>query len=317
MSEIIPVESIEQKILMIRGQKVMLDKDLAVLYDVKPIRLREQVKRNIKRFPEDFMFQLNKKEIDLMVSQNAIPSRKHLYKYGSLVKPERLRQIMLEDTLYSPTSSQLNDPTESLPIFADQSLDEIFDYLCEQFKVDNSHASSEQLEKIRKDGRRFGKEVLMIKMQNLFCGMMENRYGILSFSQREDSMPLWAHYADNHTGYCLEFLNEQEFATGYKVLYQEKLPFKIQSNINSNQVDFLYTKQPDWASEKEVRILVKPPGAKPFSPHLLVSVRLGKDVKPENMEKVLDWALKRMVPIKVLKANFNSSTQKIEYLTME
>lgn len=56
----------------------MLDKDLAILYDVKPIRLREQVKRNIKRFPGDFMFQLNEKEIDLMVSQNAIPSRKYL-----------------------------------------------------------------------------------------------------------------------------------------------------------------------------------------------------------------------------------------------
>jgi hypothetical protein len=43
------------------------------LYGVKPIRLREQVKRNIKRFPKDFMFQLNVKEIDLMVSQFAIP----------------------------------------------------------------------------------------------------------------------------------------------------------------------------------------------------------------------------------------------------
>lgn len=53
----------------------MLDKDLAVLYDIKPIRLREQVKRNTRRFPEDFMFQLNENEIDFMVSQNAIPSR--------------------------------------------------------------------------------------------------------------------------------------------------------------------------------------------------------------------------------------------------
>jgi hypothetical protein len=46
----------------------MLDKDLASLYDVKPIRLREQVKRNMKRFPDDFMFQLNDQEIDSMVS---------------------------------------------------------------------------------------------------------------------------------------------------------------------------------------------------------------------------------------------------------
>ncbi len=69
----IPVEIIERQIYLIRGQKVMLDKDLAVLYGVKPIRLREQVKRNIARFPEDFMFQLNDQEIEFMVSQNAIP----------------------------------------------------------------------------------------------------------------------------------------------------------------------------------------------------------------------------------------------------
>ena len=77
-TSIIPIGMIERKIYLIRDQKVMLDKDLAVLYGVKPIRLREQVKRNIRRFPEDFMFQLNEKEIDIMVSQNAIPSRQYL-----------------------------------------------------------------------------------------------------------------------------------------------------------------------------------------------------------------------------------------------
>lgn len=56
----------------------MLDKDLAELYDVKPTRLREQVKRNAVRFPANFMFQLTDEEVENMVSQNAIPSRKHL-----------------------------------------------------------------------------------------------------------------------------------------------------------------------------------------------------------------------------------------------
>ncbi|HXK50741.1 MAG TPA: ORF6N domain-containing protein [Clostridiales bacterium] len=71
-------ESIRDRIFSIRGFQVMLDRDLAELYGVKPFRLREQVKRNQKRFPNDFMFQLNKKEISYMVSQNAIPSIKHL-----------------------------------------------------------------------------------------------------------------------------------------------------------------------------------------------------------------------------------------------
>ena len=56
----------------------MLDRDLAELYDVKNIRLREQVKRNTDKFPEHFMFRLTETETDFMVSQNAIPSKKHL-----------------------------------------------------------------------------------------------------------------------------------------------------------------------------------------------------------------------------------------------
>lgn len=71
-------ENIANKIYTIRGLQVMLDKDLAELYGVKPIRLREQVKRNIDRFPDDFMFQLRGNEVDFMVSQNAIPSKQHL-----------------------------------------------------------------------------------------------------------------------------------------------------------------------------------------------------------------------------------------------
>ena len=77
----IPDEVVMNKIYLVRGQKVMLDRDLAELYGVKAIRLREQVKRNQKRFPANFMFQLTAKEVREMVSQNAIPSKQHLGGY--------------------------------------------------------------------------------------------------------------------------------------------------------------------------------------------------------------------------------------------
>lgn len=67
----------------------MLDRDLAFFFEVKPIRLREQVKRNINRFPSDFMFQLTKEEIDILVSQNAIPSKQHLGGYLPYVFTEQ------------------------------------------------------------------------------------------------------------------------------------------------------------------------------------------------------------------------------------
>ena len=81
MNKLVKVSDIKTLIFELRGQKVMLDKDLAAVYGVRPIRLREQVKRNQERFPEDFMFQLNEYEVKMLVSQNAIPSRGSLGGY--------------------------------------------------------------------------------------------------------------------------------------------------------------------------------------------------------------------------------------------
>jgi hypothetical protein len=64
MKALIPIEIIERKIYLIRSQKVMLDSDLAELYGVKTFNLNKAVKRNIDRFPQDFMFQLTKEEAD-------------------------------------------------------------------------------------------------------------------------------------------------------------------------------------------------------------------------------------------------------------
>ena len=66
---LIPVDSIEKAILLIRRQKVMLDADLAGLYGVETRVLVQAVKRNLERFPEDFMFQLSKEEVDFLRSR--------------------------------------------------------------------------------------------------------------------------------------------------------------------------------------------------------------------------------------------------------
>lgn len=72
-------KSVEDRILTIHGQKVVLDADLAVLYGVSTRRLNEQVKRNLNRFPPDFMFRLSKKEVDgLMRSQFATASKRNI-----------------------------------------------------------------------------------------------------------------------------------------------------------------------------------------------------------------------------------------------
>ena len=75
MSNLIPVEIIENKIFVFRGHKVMLDSDLANLYEVETKRLNEAIKRNIDRFPDDFMFQLSNEERETLISQFAISNK--------------------------------------------------------------------------------------------------------------------------------------------------------------------------------------------------------------------------------------------------
>ena len=69
--ENIPINAIENRIFTIRGKQVMLDRDLAAVYDVSTTRLNEQVSRNLRRFPETFCFYLTKEELKFWISQNA------------------------------------------------------------------------------------------------------------------------------------------------------------------------------------------------------------------------------------------------------
>ncbi len=75
---LVPVEIIQSKIFIIRGRKVMFDRDLAELYGVETRRLNEQVKRNVKRFPPDFMHQLTKEETKNWMSQIAISNKEKM-----------------------------------------------------------------------------------------------------------------------------------------------------------------------------------------------------------------------------------------------
>lgn len=75
MTELIPIERIENKILIIREQKVLLDRDLAELYGVETRIFNQAIKRNLIRFPVDFMFQLKKKELMTLLSQNVIANK--------------------------------------------------------------------------------------------------------------------------------------------------------------------------------------------------------------------------------------------------
>ena len=106
---VIPVERIEKAILLIRRQKVMLDADLAALYGVETRVLVQAVKRNLERFPEDFMFQLSKEEADFLRSQIVTLKRgrgQHS-KYLPYVFTEQ-GVAMLSSVLRSPRAIKVN-----------------------------------------------------------------------------------------------------------------------------------------------------------------------------------------------------------------
>ncbi|SHG51910.1 ORF6N domain-containing protein [Flavobacterium defluvii] len=102
-------ETISNKIYFIRGQKVMMDSDLASLYDVETKRLNEQVKRNLSRFPEDFMFQLTENEYNSLRSQIATlkKGRGEHQKYLPSVFTEH-GILMLSSVLKSDKAIQTN-----------------------------------------------------------------------------------------------------------------------------------------------------------------------------------------------------------------
>ncbi|MCX5706628.1 MAG: ORF6N domain-containing protein [Candidatus Omnitrophica bacterium] len=89
MKVVVPEETIERKIFMLRGQKVMLSPHLAVLYGVTPSTLIQAVKRNIERFPGDFMFQLTNKERENLKSQFVISSRDSLRSQNVILNSSR------------------------------------------------------------------------------------------------------------------------------------------------------------------------------------------------------------------------------------
>ncbi|MGB1284016.1 MAG: ORF6N domain-containing protein [Polaribacter sp.] len=98
---------IQDKIHTIRNQKVMLDFDLAELYQVETRVLKQAVRRNIKRFPLDFMFELTEIEINDMVSQNVIPSKQHLGGATPFVFTEQ-GVSMLSSVLRSDIAIEIN-----------------------------------------------------------------------------------------------------------------------------------------------------------------------------------------------------------------
>ena len=77
LNDLVKTDDIQNRIYTIQGKQVMLDRDLEILYSTETRTLKQSVKRNANRFPDDFMFQLNNTDIETLVSQSVIPSKSY------------------------------------------------------------------------------------------------------------------------------------------------------------------------------------------------------------------------------------------------
>ncbi len=151
---IIPLELIENKILLVRGKKALLDRDLAVLYDVTTGNLNKAVTRNIERFPEDFMFTLNKQEFDDLIFQNGTSSWGGTRKLPRVFTEQGV--AMLSGVLKSSRAVQVNI-----------AIMRAFVHIRELLMGNNEIALKlEEIEE-RMDSQEFNTILLMDKLKNL------------------------------------------------------------------------------------------------------------------------------------------------------
>ena len=115
-TELMTVDNICNRVYVIRGQQVMLDYDLAEIYGYEVKRLNEQVKRNITRFPEDFMFQLTKEEIDFVKSQFATSRNQNMYA-GQDGRRRKAPYAFTEQGIYMLATVLRGDLAEQQSIF--------------------------------------------------------------------------------------------------------------------------------------------------------------------------------------------------------
>lgn len=241
------------------------------------------------------------------------------YKYSSLAMPihlERLRTIVQEHELYLPNLDQLNDPADGRPRLVPLSEEEMSRFQYEKLAKRSPHLSRAELEKekaiIDYNVQLHGTKSLHRMLTEIFHEELKG-YRVYSMSKRLDNLNLWAKYAGDHSGYCLEFVNEGPlFSTARHVLYEDSLQMDVNNPDHTNGFWF-FCKRPEWSNEEEVRlVLPRGSGSKvKLEPCWLKRLILGKNISEQNEKTIRVWARQRAPELAVIKARYDTVDQKI------
>ncbi len=236
----------------------------------------------------------------------------HFYKYKSAEQIDRLKSIVLDHELYLPSPAQLNDPADCRPKLAPMTEDEMVTFLRNDYIRRNPVIALDLLEKqettIRERIQTPGLDWFLREATKILNAQM-NGFRVYSLSKRFNNLSLWANYAANHAGYCLEFANEGPLfgEHTFEVIYAESAPPFSLVDGGKRDARFLVYKKPEWSNEEDVR-LIRARGSGPkvgIDPRWLTRVILGKDMSPSHQQQIREWIKKRQPELTVVQAYFD------------
>jgi hypothetical protein len=241
----------------------------------------------------------------------------HFYRYQSAGRLDRLEPIILKNLIYLPAVAQLNDPTDCRPKIRPLSEEEMVTFLKNDYIRRNPALALDPIarheSRIRASIQTQGLEWFQRELSNILNAQMEE-FRVYSLSKRFDNLSLWAKYAADHTGYCLEFANEGPLFAEHimEVVYGEYAPFDVNDSKNRS-AGFLVYKRPEWSNEEEVR-LIRARGSGPevkIEPQWLTRLILGKSMLPHHRRQIREWAKSREPELAVVQAYFDELHQEL------
>lgn len=221
-------------------------------------------------------------------------------------------RIFTKNEIYFSSARDFNDPFDCRPCLKT-------DFTDKRRRQHSKHLVAKRLKDLpRADRRRKEAEIRRRmkhpeELEQLYFQQMYS-YGLYCLSETCDNILMWAHYADNHQGFCLEFSNgdlrSSPFPVSWPITYQEDRPIvDMTVTTDDEKIDEilhlgLLTKSRDWVYEREWRVLGGT-GPREFSKGLLSAVIFGARMKPGDREQLLSWARQHPTPLEMREARLS------------
>lgn len=248
---------------------------------------------------------------------------KYLYKYRSLSGPSRefTRDLFLNQNLYLPAPTDLNDPFECRPnLSTPANMTQRNRYIAGF--VARTHPNESRAER-RRIAREMRSNILFTETLHSSTLITLQNAGIFSFSARHLDLLMWPHYADNHRGICIRFEMQALLNSGqvpFPVVYSETRPtcdIILESNVEWLNKAAL-TKGRPWEYEEEWRIVVNRGARKKLhiDAPIINGIILGANISNDDRAEVLDWIKSVDRPTGIAKALFHPSSYELDLIPL-